>query len=157
MASEAAPSSSSASSDTAAGNNNAGGSSSYRRSSRIEQLDGSDTVTLVSMDGDTFVVDSSAVVVSKLLDAMVDGEGFTENFLLSFLVRRCKCSCAALLQQFDVDVSRLLPPYLCRCVCVLPACERTRMYLHREGSRWRSAVVWLFCSLRACQKQQQDH
>lgn len=76
MTSEAAPSSSSASSC----NNNAG--STYRRSSRIEQPDGSDTVTLVSMDGDSFVVDTSAVVVSKLLDAMVDGEHLNDNLFL---------------------------------------------------------------------------
>eukprot|EP00903_Cladosiphon_okamuranus_P017260 g15905.t1 len=72
MSSDAAPASSSASSGNAAGSKVAG-SSSYRRSSRIEQVDGSDTVTLVSMDGDSFVVDSSSVVVSKLLAAMVDG------------------------------------------------------------------------------------
>lgn len=72
MASEAAPSSSSASSGTPAAGK--AGSSSYRRSSRIDQVDGSSAVTLVSMDGDSFVVDASAIVVSKLLDAMVDGE-----------------------------------------------------------------------------------
>lgn len=71
MTSEAAASSSSA----AAGTEGNAGNTSYRRSSRIEQLDGSNTVTLVSMDGDSFVVDASAVMVSKLLDAMVDGEG----------------------------------------------------------------------------------
>ncbi|CAM9813332.1 unnamed protein product [Ectocarpus sp. 12 AP-2014] len=37
----------------------------------------SDTVTLVSMDGDGFVVEASAIEVSKLLNAMVDGS--TEN------------------------------------------------------------------------------
>eukprot|EP00752_Nemacystus_decipiens_P008490 g7587.t1 len=68
MASEAPPSSSS----EASGAGDTAGSS-YRRSSRIEHQDGSNTVTLVSMDGDTFVVDAAAVVVSKLLDAMVDG------------------------------------------------------------------------------------
>lgn len=32
------------------------------------------TVTLLSMEGDSFVVDSSAIVVSDLLKTMVEGE-----------------------------------------------------------------------------------
>lgn len=67
MTSEAASSSASAGATSNAG-------SSYGRSNRIEQLHDSSSVTLVSMDGDSFVVDASAIVVSKLLDAMVDGE-----------------------------------------------------------------------------------
>lgn len=68
MASKAAASPSSPPAGSA---NNAG--SGYSRSNRIEQPHGTSTVTLVSMDGDSFVVDAAAIVVSKLLDAMVDG------------------------------------------------------------------------------------
>lgn len=48
-------------------------------------MDGGDTVTLVSMDGDSFVVDAAAIVVSKLLDAMVDGEDLCQRLALSLL------------------------------------------------------------------------
>lgn len=71
MPSPAAPSSSS-SSASGGGTSNAGGSS--RRGSDTEKTGGG-TVTLVSMDGDGFVVEASAIMVSKLLDdAMADGE-----------------------------------------------------------------------------------
>lgn len=102
MSSEAAPSSSSAAACNA---------SSYRRSSRIEHQDGNNTVTLVSMDGDSFVVDAAAIVVSKLLDAMVDGEVLAET----------ACSCTALLQQMTLTSRTVFSVSL----SVLPACGRT--------------------------------
>ncbi|CAM9599657.1 unnamed protein product [Scytosiphon promiscuus] len=43
-----------------------------RRRNSVEQLRSSSSVTLVSMDGDSFVVDASAILISKLLSAMVD-------------------------------------------------------------------------------------
>ena len=62
-------------------------------------------MTLVSMDGDSFVVDAAAIVVSKLLDAMVDGEVLAET----------ACSCTALLQQMTLTSSPS------RCLCYLHA------------------------------------
>ncbi|CAM9110502.1 unnamed protein product [Ectocarpus sp. 13 AM-2016] len=54
------------------------GAAGRARTTRTDTGDASSgTVTLVSMDGDGFVVEASAIKVSKLLNAMVDGS--TEN------------------------------------------------------------------------------
>ncbi|CAM9798460.1 unnamed protein product [Pylaiella littoralis] len=74
MAKDAAPSlegqKTPSSASSATGGNT--GSSSSGGTDQQQPYSGS-VVTLVSMDGDGFVVESSAIMVSKLLDAMLDG------------------------------------------------------------------------------------
>lgn len=75
MAKDAAPSlegqKTPSSASSATGGNT--GSSSSGGTDQQQPYSGS-VVTLVSMDGDGFVVESSAIMVSKLLDAMLDGK-----------------------------------------------------------------------------------
>lgn len=74
MASDAGPSSQSQKTPSSASSASGGNADSSGGATDQLQPHSSSAVKLVSMDGDGFVVESSAIVVSKLLDAMVDGE-----------------------------------------------------------------------------------
>lgn len=60
---------------------------------QVQAGQSSNLVTLVSMDGDGFVVEASAIMVSQLIKVMVDGKGvhYWTRVLLCTI-----CSCTAL-------------------------------------------------------------